>query len=65
MKHIPEGTEEEALALSSIDRPPLGPPLSASPNEVSSGEEDDREWDAELLRRVTDIRNGTAQTFSA
>ncbi|MBB6071518.1 hypothetical protein HKM21_12365 [Longimicrobium terrae] len=39
--------------------------MSASQGDAGSGEEDDRAWDAELLRRVTEIRNGTAETFSA
>ncbi|MBB4637221.1 addiction module protein [Longimicrobium terrae] len=57
--------EYNPLALSPEERRQLAQAFSARMDEEDGAASDDRAWKEELLRRVTEMRNGTAETMSA
>jgi putative addiction module component (TIGR02574 family) len=65
MTDSPNQPEHNPLALSPEERRQLAQAFSASMDEEHDAAADDRAWKEELLRRVTEMRNGTAETLSA
>lgn len=65
MTDFPDQSEHNPLALSPEERRQLAQAFSASMGEDEDATADDRAWKEALLRRVTEMPNGTAETMSA